>query len=326
MFTKLQLYILAGCLLATVAVFAVYEFWQRAPLRGFVLPTSVSGSGSRNSEDADSLATGLKSHRTLPETQFPDSYFKLTADSRTDVKATDGNQKVDAVVKLTYAQQKTNGGIILTFYSMELKMHEGTSLMEDVLMTRDKFVQQVGNQKTETAFDEMPWQQQQAAAGAFETNLCKITTDADQNELDRQILSEAGYAVLKDGNVNTVRLMHGPFHRTADRWQCVKRIPMANGFILDCPLEYSKAGGNRNEITISGSLAKDTVDSPQGLTMKNISFSLSGSEYFDETAEEYTSGKMVLQYKFQAFQNDAQIGSLEGRVELTLERVVTNKK
>lgn len=327
MFTRLQLYILIGCILVAAGIFAVWEFWPKPALQPSDSSMSASATDADNTSGTNDGTTATQTHRVLPETPLPDSYFKLTTKSHTDVEQSAGSQKVDADLELKYTHQKTNDGIIVTLYSMELKMYQDGAFVEDTLMTRDKFVQQEGDQKTESSFDELPPEQQEAMAGAFATNLIKIELDANQNELGRQILSDSGYAMVKEGNVNTLRFMHGPYHHAADHWQSVKRIPMTMGIILDCPVEYVKATSSGNEISISGSLSKDEVDSPQAdVAIKNVSCSLSGKESFDEMIGEYTSGEMTLQYKFQIFQKGVQTGTLDGKLELSLERVTTKGK
>ncbi|MFZ1073477.1 MAG: hypothetical protein WAO21_08585 [Verrucomicrobiia bacterium] len=322
MFTKGQLYILAGCILAAACIFAVYEFWLKPPSQQPDSSVVDTTTNSDNTQGANSSTTATESHRELPEPLLPDAYFKLTADSHTDVEQAGGHQEIDADMVLEYTHQRTNDGIIVTLYSMELKMYQDGVFVEDTIMTRDKIVQQEGNQKTELSYDEEPPEQQAVMAASFATNLCKITLDADQNEMGRQILSDAGFAMLKEGNLNTLRFMHGPYHRGAIRWQGVRRIPMTMGIILDCPLDYTKASASGNEVSISGSLSKDEVDSPQAdVAIKNVACGISGHESFDETIGDYTSGKTTLQYKFQIFQNSARTGTLDGKIELSLERI-----
>jgi hypothetical protein len=263
--------------------------------------------------------------RNESETPLPDAYFKLTAASHNTIDQTNGNQNIDAVVELKYAHQKTRGGILLSIYSMELKMNQDGSATEDTLMTRDKIVQQAGDKTNVTFFDEMPPEQQAVFAAAFATNLCKITLDADQNEFGRQIYSDRGYELFTDGNVNSVRLMHGPYYRGQDHWEGVKRIPMTKGLVLDCPLEYTRVSGSAGEVSVSGTLMKSEADSPQeDFVIKNVSCELSGTETFDEAIGEYVAGKMTLQYQFQAFQKGVQTATLAGKLDLTLERVTKN--
>ena len=327
MFTRLQLYILIGCIFAVAGIFAIWELWPKPTSQPPDSSMSASTTDADKTSGTNDVTTATETNRALPETSLPDSYFKLTAKSHTDVEQSAGSQKIDADLELKYTHQKTNDGIVVTLYSMELKMYQDGAFIEDTLMTRDKFVQQEGDQKIESTFDELPPEQQEAMAGAFATNLIRIKLDADQNELGRQILSDAGYAIIKEGNINSLRLMHGPYHHGIDRWQGIKRIPMTMGIILDCPVEYAKATGPGNEINVSGSLSKDEVDSPQAdVAIKKVSCGLSGKESFDETIGEYVSGNMTLQYKFQIFQKGVQTGTLDGKLELSLEWVRTKGK
>jgi len=318
---------LIGFTLAGGCVLAVYEIWLNpsSPANVPALPAS-SGIAAPAKPGNDAAPEG-ESRRALPETTLPDAYFKLTAKSHTDISMPAGNEKLDAGLEFKYAHDKTNDGILLTVYSMDMSMSRGGVFVEHTLMTRDKFVQQQGDQKTESPFDELPPDQQQAMAAAFGTNFCKITLDADQNEQGRQVFSEAGSALINEGNLNTLRLMHGPYHHGVDRWQGVKRIPMTAGLVLDCPLEYVKTGGPGSEIDVTGSLSKEEVDSPQAdMAIKNVSCSISGKEFFDENLEDYTSGEITFRYKFQVFQKGVQAQTLDGNVLLSLERVTATGK
>ncbi len=325
MFSKAQVWILAGAVLLACGVAAIYEFWPGAASQQTMASASGSPTDTGPASDANGDTAAPDSRPNVPETPLPDVYFKLTGNSHNLVEGTNGNQSIEADLEMKYTHQKTKGGSLLTLYSMELKLSQEGAPTEYTLMTRDKIVQQVGAQKVETAFADEPPEQQAAMAAAFATNLCKIILDADQNELGRQVFSDIGYAAINDGNVNSLQLMHGPYHVGADQWEGIKRIPMTRGLILDCPLKYQRAGGSANEINISGTLSKSEVDSPLAdIAIKNVFCGLSGQETYDEALGEYTSGKMTLQYKFQSFQNGAQIATFSGELELTLERVTRN--
>jgi len=324
MFTRLQLYILIGCILFAASIFAVCEFWPSSASQPSDSSMPASADDTDNTQGTNDSTTATETHRVLPETPLPDSYFRLTAKNHTDIEQPASSQKIDADLELKYTHQKINDGIILTLYSMELNMYQDGAFVEGTLMTRDRFVQKEGNQKTESSFDELSPEQQEMFAAAFATNLCKITLDANQNELGRQILSDAGFAMVNEGNVNSLRLMHGPYHHGTDRWQGVKRIPMTYGLVMDCPVEYARISDSGNEINVNGSFTKNEVDSPQAdVAVKKVSCTLSGKETFDENIGEYTSGELTLQYKFQIFQKGVQTGTMDGKTELSLERVTT---
>lgn len=325
MFSKLQIWFLVGSILLAAGAFAACEIWLRAAPEPVVGAASDSPADTNITADMAEGAPAPSPARPVPETPLPNAYFKLMISSHNTIDQTNGNQNIDADMELKYAHQKTRGGIILTMYSMELKMYEDGSVVGDTLMARDKVVQQAGDQKSVTLFDEMPPEQQAVFASAFATNLCKITLDADQNEFGRQIYSDKGYALFTDGNVNSVRLMHGPYYQGADDWESVKRIPMTKGLVLDCPLEYTKVDGSGGEVKVSGTLTKSEVDSPQeDVVLRNVSCELSGQETFDEAVGEYVAGKMTLQYQFQLFQKGIQTATLDGKLDLTLERVSKN--
>jgi len=321
---RLFVYISFGCLLAGGVFYAVWNFLPHGSLQQLMSAPSDPETNASDTGNTNEEKDAPEPSATLAETPLPDGYFQLIVKSHTTIKQADASPVYDGDVELKYAHQKTAGGILLTLYSMGLQLIQDGTLTENDLMTRDKMVQQNGDQKTVTPFDELSPEQQAMLMGAFATNLCKITLDANQNELGRQILSEAGYAMIKEGNLNALRLMHGAYHHEADHWQDTKRIPMAMGFDLDCPLQFSRDVSQKNLINITGSLSKDEVGSAQSdMVMKNVSFKLSGKESFDETIGEYTSGEINLQYRFQVFQRNAQIASLDGKISLSLNRVTT---
>jgi hypothetical protein len=327
MFTRLQLYILIGCILVAASIFAVWEFWPKPASQPSDSSMPVSATSVEKAQDVNDSPTATEAHQMLPETPLPDPYFKLAVNSHTDIEQSTGDQKIDADLELKYTHQKTADGIILTLYSMGLNMYQDGVFVEGTIMTRDKFVQKEGSQKMESSFDELSPEQQEMFAASFATNLCKIILDTNQNELGRQILSEDGLAMLTEGNVNSLRLMHGPYHHGIDRWQGVKRIPMTYGLIMDCPIEYARIKDSGDEINVNGSFTKDEVDSPQAdVAVKEVSCTLSGKETFDENIGEYTTGELTLQYKFQIFQKGVQIGTMDGKMELSLEQVKTKGK
>jgi hypothetical protein len=60
------------------------------------------------------------------------------------------------------------------------------------------------------------------------------------------------------------------------------------------------------------------------VAIKNVLCKLSGEETFDEAIGEYISGKMSLQYQFQIFERGIQVALMNGKLDLTLERVTKN--
>src|ERR1039457_7383544 len=95
MFTRLQLYILIGCILVAAGIFAVWEFWPK-------LATQPSDSSMSASTTDGTTAT--ETHRVLPETPLPDSYFKLTVKNHTDIEQSTDSQKLDADLDVKYTQ------------------------------------------------------------------------------------------------------------------------------------------------------------------------------------------------------------------------------
>ncbi len=308
MFSRLKLYIFIGCIVVAAGICAMFAFhtkFQSQP------PSSP-----------------LAPHRVLPETPMPDSYFKLTIKkSDTIVDQSAGRQKMGTDVELKYAHQKTNDGIMLTFYSMEVKQSQDGASIEGTLMARDRLVNQEGYQKTESSFDELPQKWQAGLAAAFATNFCKIILDTNQNELGRQMLSGDGFGLIGEENLDLVRLMHGPYHPGADHWQSTNQIPTTHAFVMDCPVAYARINGAGNEISVNGSFTNNEMSSSQNdEVFKNVSCSIAGKETFDETANEYTSGEMTLQYKFLIFQGGAQVAAFDREMELSLGRVTTRDK
>jgi len=259
----------------------------------------------------------------MVEHPLPGSYFKLTVKSQNTIQQ-QTLQKIDADVELKYDRQKTDGGVMLMLYSMGFDMYQDGAFVEATMLTRDKIVHGQGEHKTETWFDDMPIEQQEMITSTFATNLCLINLDASQNELGRVILSDAGYGVLQEGNLNSLQLMHGPYQLGKDHWSGIKRIPMTHGLILDCPLEYAKVPGGKNQIRISGSLSKDEAVSPtENLKITQVSCTLAGEETFDDTVGEYTAGEITLHYKFHTVQDGSDSATLDGKLEISLEHVLT---
>lgn len=301
-----------------------YAFWLAFP-RTSVQLQDVVETNSRAGETSNDT-TGPARPKIIRETPLPDSYFKFVCKSHTDINQSGANQKIDAEIELKYTHQKITGGLFLSFLSFELRMFQDGSLVEDTLMTRDKYVQQQGSQKTESALEDLPPDQQEALTAAFTANLLKISLDANQNELGREILSDAGFALINEGNINTVRLMHGPYYIGTNDWKSLRRIPMTHGIIIDCPVIYSRQSAGSDQINVNGSLKKDEIDSDQpGLTLKNVSCDMTGTETFNENENEYTSGKLKIDYNFQVLQSGADPANLSGDLINSLEEV-SNKK
>jgi hypothetical protein len=320
MFTRLQVYLLLGCTLLVVGFVALYWFGPSVLYR----LRSVSPSVSESREPAVAARnTGSTSRKARPApTPLPDDYFKLSAKSRNSVKRPQGEQKLEAEIDLNYAHKKSVDGILLTFYGFAMKTFENGKLDYGFELTRDKLVEQTGSRTALRLFDEIPPAQQERMEASFATNFCKVLLDGNQNETGREILSRLGTSIINEGLLNTVRLAHGPFCPGLNSWTGVKRIPMSQGFVVECPIQYTRAPGPGGRITVAGSVSKDEVtSSTPGVTLRQVSCTLSGTEIFDEAAWEYTSGQLTLGYSFQVFEGGTPSGTLQGETVLSLEQV-----
>jgi hypothetical protein len=194
-------------------------------------------------------------------------------------------------------------------------------------MTRDELVNTEGKEKTESSFDELSQKWQAALAGTFATGLCKITLDTNQNELGRQMLSPGGLGLVGTENLDMVRLMHGPYRREADRWQCTNGVPTTYEFVIHCPVTYARMGGTNTEIKMEGSFTNEAIDSPSdGVVFKNVSCNFAGRETFDQMAGEYTSGEAAFEYKFRIVQGGVEVATLDRHVKLSLEQITTRSR
>jgi hypothetical protein len=304
-----------------------------------VVGTMVGGCGKNQTPPSDSFAiaktvgstnvndTAVATPARRPETPLPDPYFRLTVKSKTDIELAAEHDTTDNEVELKYAHQKTNNGIILVFYSMEAKKRPAGALTQDLLMTRDKLVNLEGNDRAETSFDELSQKWQEGLAGAFATGLCEITLDTNRNEIGRQMLSPNKMGLVGDENLNLVRLMHGPYPIGMDRWQTTNGIPTTYSFVIHCPVTCSRTGDANNVIKMDGTFTNEAMDSPaDGVTFKHVWCSFAGRETFDQPAGEYTSGEAAFEYKFQIYQGDNLIATVDRHANLALEQMSARGK
>ena len=320
MFTRLQVYLLLGCTVLVGGFFALYWFGPSILYR--LRSESPSVSEWREPRVAERNAGSMAKKRSQAPTPLPDGYFKLSAKSRNTVKRPQGDQKLEAEIDLNYTHKKSVDGILLTFYGFAMKTFENGKLDYGFELTRDKLKEQTGSRTELRSFDEVPLAQQERMEASFATNFCKILLDGNQNETGREILSRLGTSIINEGLVNTTRLAHGPFCPGLNSWTGVKRIPMSQDFVVECPIQYTRAPGPGGRITVTGSVSKEEVaSSTPGVTLRQVSCTLSGTEVFDEAAWEYTSGQLTLGYSFQVFEGGAPTGTLQGETVLSLEQV-----
>jgi hypothetical protein len=107
MFTRLQLYILIGCILVASGIFAVYEFWPRPSSYQSDSSMAASATDEDNTQGTNDSTTATETHRVLPETPLPGSYFKLTAKSHTDIEQTGTlNGKIELSLERVITKEK----------------------------------------------------------------------------------------------------------------------------------------------------------------------------------------------------------------------------
>lgn len=304
--------ILLAAVLAGILFYAIVELTPDRTRVSEIRPENTQDEKPVGSPDARKKSAG---------TPLPDFYFTFKAKSHTEIRQQE-IQNVNADMAFKYSREKTNEDVLLTFYLLKIKMVQNGVPQMDSEISRDKIVENNGGQNFVTTFDEMPLDQQEKSIAAFGTPVCRLHLDENQNELSREILSDAAYGVWNDGNINSAQLMHGPYILKSSHWKSVKRIPMTAGFVIDCPLDYQRSSDGSREVKMSGSLTKDEITSEQSeWILKQVNCRVSGVETFDENLGEYVSGNVTVDYDFVVHQPNAEPAKMKGTLEISLKRV-----
>lgn len=326
MLTKVQAYIVGGCLLVGILFVIIYESWPLLSGRASI-QIGPAGGESTEARDKDRVARARSANRRpLPETPLPDGCYKITVETFNTAKYQEREERFDGGMALTYAHRAVPGGIVVTFYSLEVTSLKDGRIEDRFFVSHDKSVEQSGSRVIEWSRDEVSPEQRDKMDAGFATNHTKILLDDDRNETGRDKLSPMGWQVVNEGLLNTTRLVHGPYFRATNSWTSSRRIPMTMGRILDCPVRYTKAAEVEGKVTVNGSLAKEEVRSPAGgPTLRNVSLRLAGEEFFDRDVGDYTSGKLDLSYRFDVDEEGEPLVKLSGAMTLTLERLKTGR-
>ena len=293
---------------------------------GSISPAPAVDPQRSASDEREPVGNSSEQHREHQETQLPEGYFRLTAKTHSVARYSTGIEEAyNGDAGLKYAHQKVSGGILLTFYSLGLRTFDKGKLAESRVLSRDEHVIQSGSRRIVQSFDELPPELQKKLKASFAKPFCKISLDDDHNELQREFLGEPGISIITEGLMNTTRLVHGPFPKQSAEWTGIRRIPIQGRMAIDCPVQYTKTSDG-NKVKVVGSIVKSEIPSASpDVAIKNASASISGTEYFDERIEEYTSGELVIHYSFQVIEGDAPPVALSGEVTVYLERVGEKK-
>jgi len=323
MFTRLQIGLLVGgCLAVIVALFLLHRLRPGA--------LSFGSAGLQNSAEFEILqpvrpdkrqkASRKVEHPHVP-TPFPAAYFKITVTSKASFKEPDRKQNLDAQCVITYNHEKTIDGVSVSFYSLELRMLDQGKPVESVLVTRDKCVKSRGTIASESSFDDLAPDEQEKMLCAFGTNIYKVLLDADRNEIGRERLGRPGPSIINEGIFDTTRIFHGPYPSTGETWKRSMRIPMEMGLHIDCPVTYTRGTGP-GSVALAGNLETNQLASAtEGVSIQRVSCDISGTETFDQKLGDYTAGNLTIRFGFQVMEKDSYLGTLEGELDLLLERV-----
>src|SRR3989442_142411 len=257
MFTRLQTCLLVGgCLVVIAGLFVLHKLRPGTMSFG-----SAALENSTVSETAEPAKLPKQRQKPAPKTAhphartpFPSAYFKLTVSTRSTFKEPDRARAVENQSELTYTHQKMDGGILVSFYSLELRSLQQGKLVDTLLLTRDKCVKSRGTIGSESSFDDAAPDQQEKMLCSFDTNIFKILLDEEQNEIGRESLARPGTSIINEGLLDATRLVHGPFSRTLETWKRSTRIPMEMGSFIDCPVTYTR-GVEPGKVTLKGDFA-----------------------------------------------------------------------
>ncbi len=164
---------------------------------------------------------------------------------------------------------------------------------------------------------------QEFLRASFDVPLCELTIDNRKAESGRRILaSENARKLLVDGTIQNAVLFHAHVDVLEQQWSAPTVVNSGQGWLIAGTLNYKRILENKNLVTcrVSGTCAKDVIDQPNApILIKDVKYSISGSQTYDSQLGEWVSGKLKMVYSNRAVErNDLEIGSVVGVLTLEL--------
>ena len=152
---------------------------------------------------------------------------------------------------------------------------------------------------------------------SFGKPIATYVLDNEGAEISRKVAETPSPLFTPDQFENT-RIFHPRFARKLDEWDAPALFPSASGQMARGTVHYKKTGEKGGVVTVavSGKLAA-TYKSAQAI-LKSGTYEVKGVQSFDINTNEWISGKLDVQMKFEGEAPNGEIVSASGPVTMTL--------
>lgn len=268
----------------------------------------------------------IQLHAAPPATAPESHSFHVAIVSELQNKLGNGvTQKMEATADVRYTWKNVDRDRILTFDQLGTKALMDGKLLINATMSRDKFINVSEGMTTEIKSSEAPERLRKMLQASFGEPLCKLQRDADGKEVKRTIMSSPDAKdMIDNGMIVNALLFHPPYYSGKTEWQSESEIRMGKGGTAKGKLRYKKSEGNTWQVT--GTLSNDEfMRENDGFTLKKAKYAVDGSQSYDAALREWVAGKMSINVGYEMYQDDTKVGTANGTMRATFERIEPEK-
>lgn len=251
--------------------------------------------------------------------------FKVSVQAKLTMTINGQNEKIEANAAFEYTWKRDGQVKTLVVDGAEVRAIVGGTELMNARMSRAGF-NDIKDGKT-VKLEDAPDQLKKLLTDSFGTPVCKLELDAIGKEAKRTILAGPGASQMIDsGMIANALLFHPWYPADQNEWQANMEVSSGQG-LASGQATYTKIPGGKGgqAVKVSGTLTADGVKGPNGLTVKDGKYVVTGEQTYDPARKEWIAGKMTMDVSFKMFQGNTAIGTAKGPLLLNFEMLSAKK-
>jgi hypothetical protein len=258
-----------------------------------------------------------------PAPKETDNTFRVSATARLTMEIQGKKQQIDADTGFIYTWKRADKSRTLVVNSAQVRtVTDGREMMDAKLSRAGLFGTNAGR-KTDVKLENAPEPLRKLLTDSFGGPICTIEVDKTGKEVNRTIVAGPGAASLIDGGmIANCTMFHPWYSADQNEWQAEMRVSTGND-LASGQVTYTKVAGGKGgqAVRVMGTLSADGVKGPNGTTVKDGKYEVSGEQTYDPVSREWVAGKLKLDISFAITQGPRMIGTAKGTMDVIFERL-----
>lgn len=234
------------------------------------------------------------------------SNIKIISDNKENDSSSDSPQKtklLTAIINYGYSHKYLGSDLFIQLDTLQTQALVDQQTVKDVIISKDGMKVWIPkkNQWQEISTEKSEGVLKQQLQDCFNKPLCKIAPNAEGKRVLEASKEPGARGMIENGMIENIRLFHSTFYNDKAEWKNSTTMSMGNGAFATGELTYRKIPNtdlSLQKVEINGTLQGDMNHPP--FQIKGAKYQITGSQEYNTSLQEWTSGKFDIQVTLSA--------------------------